>query len=105
MHDLTSWMSADFSPAKRLVFIGGEIDSSASERAVKALLWLESEGDDPIHVYLNSEGGDWYEGFAIYDAIRGCKSAVTITATGYCMSMASIILQAGDERLLTPNAR
>ena len=61
--------------------------------------------DKPITIEMNNCGGDYYHGMAIFDAIRECKNRVTIKGIGYVMSMGSIILQAADERVLTPNAR
>ena len=41
---------------------------------------------------------------AIYDAIQMCRSHVTILVYGQAESMSSIILQAADLRVMTPNA-
>jgi len=80
-------------------------DYKMAERAIKNLLILDAASDRPITIYLNSPGGDTYHGFAIYDAIRSCTNYVRIIGMGYVMSMGSVILQAGDERLLAPNAK
>ena len=40
---------------------------------------------------------------AIYDAISMCRCFVTIIAYGQAESMSSIIFQAADSRLITPN--
>lgn len=98
----------------RTIYIGSEevsIDSGESgtdgamaERVIKNLHILESINNEPINVIMNNMGGDVFHGMAIYDAIRACNSRVIIKATGYVMSMGSIILQAGDERILTPHS-
>jgi ATP-dependent Clp protease protease subunit len=81
-----------------------EISPFTAEQVIKALAILDSQNQDrPIQIILNSPGGDIYQGFAIYDALKRCESEVIITATGQCQSAASIILQAGDQRLLTPH--
>ena len=49
-------------------------------------------------------GGEWKEGMAIYDAIKGCKQHVTIINHTHARSMSSIILQAADERIMTPHS-
>jgi ATP-dependent Clp protease protease subunit len=54
---------------------------------------------------MNNIGGDEYHGFAIYDAIKNCKSIVTVKVFGHAMSMGSIILQAADERIMSPTSR
>jgi ATP-dependent Clp endopeptidase proteolytic subunit ClpP len=95
----------------RTIYIGSEgsdengengVDFLMAERAIKNLYLLDAASQEPITIILNNPGGDVFHGMAIYDAIRSCRSEVTVKATGYVMSMASLILQAGDERLLSP---
>ena len=84
------------------------VDAKMAEAIIKGLYLLDtqtSQGDKPITILMNNPGGDDYHGFAIFDAIKICKNHVTIKVFGYAMSMGSIILQAGDERLMSPNAR
>jgi len=52
---------------------------------------------------MQSVGGEWSDGMAIYDAISMSRSFVTIIAYGQAESMSSIIFQAADLRLITPN--
>ena len=78
-------------------------DFAMAEKFIKGMHLLGSvEGD--INVIMNNLGGDECHGMSIFDAITSCKNHVTVTATGHAMSMGSIILQAADERILTPNA-
>lgn len=77
---------------------------SMSSKFLKNLAILESLGQDPINVILSTGGGDVWEGLAIYDAIRRAKSPISIKVYGKAMSMGSIILQAGDERVLSPHS-
>jgi ATP-dependent Clp endopeptidase proteolytic subunit ClpP len=80
------------------------VDSALSERTTQSLHVLDlTEG--PIKILLNNPGGDEYHGIAIYDAIKACKNHVEILVMGHAMSMGSIILQAGDTRVMSPNAR
>jgi ATP-dependent Clp protease protease subunit len=80
------------------------VDHMMAEKIIKALHIIDIT-QEPITIVMNNPGGDVYHGMAIFDAIQACKSHVTIRAIGYAMSMGSIILQAADERVLTPNAR
>jgi len=90
---------------------GGDsgVDSAMAERVVKGLHILDRlpvNGVNPgITIIMNNPGGNVYHGLAIFDAIQGCENHVTVVATGYVMSMGSIIFQAADERLMTPNAK
>lgn len=86
------------------------VDFMMAERVIKALHVLDHIAPKPpsngeITIVMNNPGGDYYHGAAIYDAIKGCANHVTVRGTGYVMSMAAFILQAADERVLTPNAR
>jgi len=52
-----------------------------------------------------SHGGQDDAGFAIYDAIEMAKSKVIAHVYGECKSIAVLILQACDTRMLAPNVR
>lgn len=84
------------------------VDAIMAERLIKGLHILDKaapSGDQPISIIMNNPGGDEYDGFAIYDAIKTCKNHVTITVYGKAMSMGGIILQAADKRIMTVNSR
>jgi ATP-dependent Clp protease protease subunit len=49
-----------------------------------------------IVVNINSPGGDFFEGLAIYNMLREHKGAVTVKILGLAASAASIIAMAGD---------
>jgi len=90
------------------VFDEGEetgTDYRMAERMVKGLFILENAGDDEITILMNNPGGYEFHGIAIYDAIRSCSSRVVIKVFGMAMSMGSIILQAADERIMSPNSK
>lgn len=84
--------------------VEGGVDAAMVERTIKNLFILESLSQEPITIIMNNPGGDVNHGLAIYDAIKACRSEVTIRAFGHAMSMGSIILQAGDRRIMAPNA-
>ena len=71
---------------------------------IKNIRALEKKSQDPITIHMNSIGGEWSDGMAIYDAISLSKCYVTIIVYGQAESMSSIILQAADERIITPNS-
>ena len=52
---------------------------------------------------MQSPGGSWPDGVAVYDSIIASTSPVTIIAYGYASSMTSVILQAADKRVLMPH--
>lgn len=101
---------------QRTIYMGSEgateedndehgVDYLMAERTIKNLHILDMQSQDPITIIMNNPGGDTYHGMAIYDAVRACRSHVTIKVFGHAMSMGSIILQAADERIMAPSAK
>lgn len=88
----------------RTVYIIGEIEAEVSKKAIIGIHMLDST-KGPITIVLNTIGGDSFEGFAIYDAIKSCKNHTTTVGMGAVMSMGAAIFQAGDLRQMSPNAR
>jgi ATP-dependent Clp protease protease subunit len=98
----------DIHVESRTIYIGDDkedgVNPRTSEFAIKAFHILQQAAPDKeITVYLNSFGGCWFNGIAIYDAIKACPCPVTIYVVGSAMSMGSIILQAADQRIIYPN--
>lgn len=79
-------------------------DFSMAERLIKNLTVLEHLSKDPITIIMNNIGGDVNAGLAIYDAIQACESHITIKVLGNATSMGSIVLQAADHRIMSPNS-
>ena len=68
---------------------------------------LESLGlgsNDTINLTINSDGGDVYQGFAIYNALAMHPATKNITVMGLAASMASVIVMAGDSRIMPKNS-
>lgn len=70
---------------------------------IKNLHVLDRQNSSPILVHLHSTGGNWCDGMAIFNAIRFCRSPVTMIAYAQASSMSGIILQAADYRCLMPD--
>lgn len=70
-----------------------------------SLNYLGCLSNKPITVLMDTYGGDINSGFAIYDLVHRMnrRVRVDIMATGACMSMGVVILQAGRQRLATPH--
>lgn len=80
------------------------VDYRMSTMFIKNIRALERKSKDPIIIHMNSIGGEWADGMAIYDAICMSKCHVTIIVYGQAESMSSIIFQAADERMITENS-
>ncbi|RMT27179.1 MULTISPECIES: head maturation protease, ClpP-related [Pseudomonas syringae group] len=59
---------------------------------------LRSIGDKPVTVYINSPGGDMFEGLAIYNRLREHSQPITTKVLGLAASAASVIYMAGVKR-------
>lgn len=55
---------------------------------------------DRIRVEINSPGGDVFDGIAIYNALRTHPAHITTRVDGIAASIASVIAQAGDHRIM-----
>ncbi|MBR2695736.1 ATP-dependent Clp protease proteolytic subunit [Candidatus Saccharibacteria bacterium] len=65
---------------------------------------IPTENRKPIKLYVNSPGGDIYEGFALVDAIQLSKTPIYTYNVGTCASMAFLIYIAGHKRFTLPRA-
>jgi ATP-dependent protease ClpP protease subunit len=84
---------------------GNGVDFYMAEKFIKGLHILDRKSDEDIIVIANNPGGSWYDGMAMYGAIKACRSNVVMFMYGYAMSMGSIIPQAADERIIDPYCR
>ena len=80
-----------------------EVNCRTVGQLIKNLHILETKEVGPITLLLNTPGGDYNDGIAVYDLIKSLKSPITIIGMGKVFSMGSIILQAGEKRVLTKN--
>lgn len=58
-----------------------------------------------IRVEINSPGGDVFDGIAIYNALRAHPAHITTRVDGLAASAASLIVQAGDHRVMLSSAQ
>lgn len=65
---------------------------------------MPAESRKPIKLYINSPGGDMYEGFALIDAIQLSTTPVYTYNVGMCASMGFLIYIAGHKRFSFPRA-
>lgn len=92
----------------RIIFLGGQINDTASNLIIAQMLFLESENPEKdIFLYINSPGGYIYSGLAIYDTIQYIKPDVSTICIGVAASMAALLLAAGTKgkRYALPNSR
>ena len=88
----------------RVVSFSTEVNDASAELIMMQLLYLDSLGNDPIKLYINSPGGSVSAGFAIHDTMKMLKSPVWTVGAGICASMGAFLLASGDKRLILENA-
>jgi ATP-dependent Clp protease, protease subunit len=91
----------------RIVFLGREVDDDIANLIIAQLLFLDGEDSEKdIMLYINSPGGSFTAGLAIYDTMQFVHCDVATVVTGQAASMASFLLAAGakGKRFALPHA-
>lgn len=90
---------------KRRVFVEGQITmASASEFADQVML-LCDRSPEPIHVFINSPGGEVKAGLLMYDVICSSPAPIRMYCRGIAYSMAALLFASGSHgRYLLPNS-
>ena len=92
---------------ERIIFIGQKIDEEFGNKMVATMLYLDSESDKPITLYVNSPGGETTPALCLYDTMNHVKSPVATLAFGQATNMALFLLAAGKKgsRYSLPHTR
>lgn len=94
-----------FQEKLRLISISGLINWQMADEFFNVLTGFESLPlKKPLTIYINSEGGDIYAMFKIYDHVKNSPIPIVTVAAGYASSAGFIIFMAGDLRQVFPNA-
>ena len=90
----------------RIIILNGEINDQSANIIVAQLLYLDSESNEDIELYINSPGGSITAGMAIYDTMNFIKSKVSTICIGMAASMGAFILSSGEKgkRMSLPNS-
>ena len=91
----------------RQIFIYGEIDQKVARDVSQKLIAMAEKSNDPIVIFLNSQGGHVEAGDTIHDMIRFVKPVVEIVGTGWVASAGAHIFIAAERenRYSLPNTR
>jgi ATP-dependent protease ClpP protease subunit len=103
-------------PRREAGFSITNVDTTAVVRIYDEIWWLGVDAavlvdelaaitQPQIRVEINSPGGNVFDGIAIYNALRNHPAEVTTRVDGIAASIASIIFQAGDRRVMNPAAQ
>ncbi len=91
----------------RKVLICEEINQKMAKRVTAQLLALAEDSDEPITMFINSQGGHVEAGDTIHDIIQFIKPKVIMIGTGWVASAGTHIYLAADKenRFCLPNTR
>ena len=92
----------------RIVYLGTGIDDGVANTIIAQVLHLENAApEQPIQLYLNSEGGDAQAVLAIHDALASVRCPVAVTCVGQVVAAPVVLLAAGTPglRAVLPHAR
>jgi len=94
-----------FAGTERLTEDSDEVSAVSVAQLIKNIHILDSINSEPITLLLNTCGGEWESGIAVYDLIKTIKSKVYIIGLGKLYSMGSVIFQAGYKRYIYPHTQ
>lgn len=91
----------------RTILIYGGINQKLAESVTARLLALQAESDEPITIFINSQGGHVESGDTIYDMIKFVRPMVRVVGTGWVASAGALIYVAAkrENRFSLPNTR
>ncbi len=91
----------------RTILLFGEINQKVAKEVTQGLMMLAAENDEPIKLFINSQGGHVESGDTIFDMIRFVKPTVKIIGTGWVASAGALIYAATEKenRYSLPNTR
>lgn len=91
----------------RQIIICEGIDQKMAKRVTAQLLTMAEESDEPITLFLNSQGGHVEAGDTIHDVIRFITPKVRIIGTGWVASAGTHIFLSvpKEDRVCLPNTR
>jgi ATP-dependent Clp protease protease subunit len=79
----------------RIIFLSTDVDDYVCNIIKAQLLYLETESDEDIKLYIDSGGGSVYSGLGLLDVMDFIKPDIITVNTGLAASMAAVILCSG----------
>jgi hypothetical protein len=91
----------------RTLIISGAINQQLVSNVMGQLLAMASDSDEPINIFINSQGGHVESGDTIHDVIRFIKPRVRMIGTGWVASAGALIYVSVpvEDRFALPNTR
>ena len=86
-------------------FINGDINEESVGKTIRWIIFENTKGNDPLTLYINSDGGNLPDAFALIDVMRMSKVPIRTIGIGSVCSSAFLIFAAGTKghRLIGQN--
>jgi ATP-dependent Clp protease protease subunit len=86
-------------------FINGDINEDSVGKAIRWIIFENTKGNEPLTLYINSDGGNLPDAFALIDVMRMSKVPIRTIGIGSICSSAFLIFAAGTKghRLIGQN--
>lgn len=81
----------------RNIFLYETVTKEMASSLCALLIYYDSKNNDPIKMYINSNGGDMSAMFQIYDTMQMIKSPINTICLSKAYSAGSVILAAGTK--------
>ena len=92
----------------QIYFFGAAVGAVTVRDCIERLaLWTRTKPCCDIEIVFSSPGGSVIDGLVLFDYIQGIRRAghyVTTSTLGWAASMAGILLQAGNNRIMAPES-
>jgi ATP-dependent Clp protease, protease subunit len=91
----------------RTLIISGEVNQKLAANVIGQLLAMDSQSNEPITIYINSQGGHVESGDTIHDMVQYVRSPVRMVGTGWVASAGALIYVAvpTEHRFSLPHTR
>jgi ATP-dependent Clp protease, protease subunit len=91
----------------RTLIISGEVNQKLAANVIGQLLAMDSQSQETITIYINSQGGHVESGDTIHDVVRYVRSPVRMVGTGWVASAGALIYVAvpRESRFSLPHTR
>jgi ATP-dependent protease ClpP protease subunit len=84
------------------IYVYGEVGKQVT---LDTVLKEISPKNDSYIVHIHSPGGDVFEGYAIYNAIKNTGKNITVQIEGVCASIATLIAAAGSKIIMNAKSQ
>lgn len=78
-------------------FINGLINEDTTGKAIRWIVYENLKGEEPLTLYINSDGGNLPDAFALIDIMRMSKKPIRTIGIGSVCSSAFLIFAAGTK--------